>query len=92
MGESRDIDHNKYSSSLHLWERNNDVLDHILWKYNCEGKNGGNNGGNMMYDYGLDHRELGEHFLVLTLSIVVSDLILHLFLINQLFMHGIITC
>ena len=26
----------------------------------------GNNGGNMTYDYGLDHGELGEHFLVLT--------------------------
>ena len=25
-------------------------------------KNGGNNGGNMMYDYGLDHEELGEQF------------------------------
>ena len=29
-------------------------------------KNGGNNGGNMMYDYGLYHRELGEHLFVLT--------------------------
>ena len=29
-------------------------------------KNGGNNGGNMMYDYCLDHGDLGEHFLVLT--------------------------
>ena len=28
-------------------------------------KNGGNNGGDMMYDYGLDHEELGEHFFVL---------------------------
>ena len=34
--------------------------------FNCEGQNGGNNVGNMMYDYCLDHRELGEHFLVLT--------------------------
>ena len=45
---------------------NHDVLNHFLWKYNCEGQNGGNNGGNMMYEYGLDHGELGEHFLVLT--------------------------
>ena len=29
-------------------------------------KNGGNNGWLMIYNYGLDHRELGEHFLVLT--------------------------
>ena len=48
-------------------ERNNDGLDHFLWKYNCEGQNEGNNGGNMMYDYGLDHREVGESFLMLTL-------------------------
>ena len=46
--------------------RNNDVLDHFQWKYNCEGRNEGNNGGNMMYGYGLYHRELGEHFFVLT--------------------------
>ena len=31
-----------------------------------EGQNGGNNGGNMMYNYGLDHGDLGEHFVVLT--------------------------
>ena len=37
-----------------------------LVEINCEGQNGGNNGGNMMYDYGLDHRELGEQFFVLT--------------------------
>ena len=35
-------------------------------EFNCEGKNGGNNGGIMMYNYGLDHREIGEQFLVLT--------------------------
>ena len=29
-------------------------------------KNGGNNGGIMVYNYGLDHREVGEIFLVLT--------------------------
>ena len=45
--------------------RNNGILDHCLWKYNCEGQNGGNNCGNMMYDYGLDHGELDEHFFVL---------------------------
>ena len=46
--------------------RNNDVLEHFQWKYNCEGQNEGNNGGNVMYGYGLDHGELGEHFFVLT--------------------------
>ena len=46
--------------------KNNDVLDHFLWKYNCEGKKWGKYGGNMMYVYGLYHGELGEHFLVLT--------------------------
>ena len=46
--------------------RNNDVLDHFLWRYDYEGQNGGNNGGNMMYDHGLDHGDLGERFLVLT--------------------------
>ena len=30
--------------------------------FNCEGQNGGNNGGIMMYNYDLDHRELGEQF------------------------------
>ena len=29
-------------------------------------KNGGNNGGNMMYDYGLDHGDQGGQFFVLT--------------------------
>ena len=46
--------------------RNNDVLDHFYWKYNCEGQNVRNNGWNMMYGYGLDHGDLGEHFFVLT--------------------------
>ena len=46
--------------------RNNDVLDHFLWKYNCEGKQWEKYGGNIMYVYGLDHVELGEHFLVST--------------------------
>ena len=36
-------------------------------------KNGGNNGGNMMYNYGVDHREVGEHFLVLTKSYNISS-------------------
>ena len=31
----------------------------FLGYYN-EGQNGGNNGGNMMYSYGLDHKKLGE--------------------------------
>ena len=41
---------------------NNNVLDHIWWNFNCEGKNGGNNGGVMMYNYVLNHGDLGEHF------------------------------
>ena len=49
--------------------RNNDVLDHFLWEYNREGKNGGNNGGNMIYGYGLDHGEIVEIFFVLTRSV-----------------------
>ena len=60
------INHNKCSTSLHLWGINNNVLDHIWWKFRSEGQNGGNNGLNMMYNYGLDHRDLGEIFLVLT--------------------------
>ena len=60
------INHNKYSTSLHLWGRNNNVLDHNWWIFNCEGQNRGNNDGNMMYEYGLDHVELGEYFLVFT--------------------------
>ena len=58
------INHNKCSISLHLRGRNNNVLDHILCTFSCEGQNEGNNDGNMMYDYGLDHGDLGEHFLV----------------------------
>ena len=56
------INHNKCSTSLHLWGRNNNVLDHIWWIFSCEGKNGGNNGGNMMHYYGLDHGDLSEIF------------------------------
>ena len=40
-------------------------MDHIWWNFSCEGQNGGNNGGTMMYNYGLDHRELCGKFLVL---------------------------
>ena len=29
-----------------------------MWNFSCKGQNGGNNGGIMMYNYGLDHREL----------------------------------
>ena len=36
------------------------------WNFSCEGQNGGNNGGIMMYNYGLDQRELYIQFLVLT--------------------------
>ena len=35
-------------------------------EFSCEGQNGGNNGGIMMYNYGVDHRELCGQFLVLT--------------------------
>ena len=60
------INHNKCSTSLHLWGRDNNILDHIWQNFSFEGQNGGNNGGNMMYGYGLDHGDPGEHFLVLT--------------------------
>ena len=46
--------------------RNNKLLHHIWWNYNCEFQNEGNNSGIMMYNYGLGHREISEHFLVLT--------------------------
>ena len=42
-------------------------------EFNYEGKNGGNNGGIMMYNYGLDHRELCVQFLVLTITECVSN-------------------
>ena len=35
-------------------------------EFNYEGNNRGNNGGIMMYNYGLDHRELCGQFFVLT--------------------------
>ena len=35
-------------------------------EFNCEGQNEGNNGVIIMYNYGLDHRELGEQFFMLT--------------------------
>ena len=35
-------------------------------EFNCEGQNEGNNGGTMMYNYVLDHRELCGQILVLT--------------------------
>ena len=34
-------------------------------EFNCEGQDKGNNGGIMMYNYVLDHRDLGEQFLKL---------------------------
>ena len=40
----------------------------IFVEFNYEGQNQGNNGGIMMYNYGLYHRELVEHFSVLTLG------------------------
>ena len=41
------------------------MFGQILVEFNCEGQNEGNNGGIMMYNYGLDLRELDEQFLVL---------------------------
>ena len=38
-------------------------------EFNCECQNEGNNGGIVMYNYGFDHRELGEQFLVLKKTI-----------------------
>ena len=35
-------------------------------EFNCEGQNGGENGGFMMYNDGLDHIDLCAQFLVLT--------------------------
>ena len=37
----------------------------ILVGFSCEGQNGGNNGGTMMYNYGLEHRDICGKFLVL---------------------------
>ena len=37
-------------------------------EFNCEGQNRGNNGVIMMYNYGLDHRELHRQFLVLIIG------------------------
>ena len=34
--------------------------------FNCEGQNEENNGGIMMYNYGLDHKRLCGQILVLT--------------------------
>ena len=45
--------------------RNNNVLDHICRNFNFEGPNKENNGGIMMYNYGLDHGNLSEQFFVL---------------------------
>ena len=75
------INHNKCSTSLHLGGSNNNDLDHIWWIFSCEGQNRGNNGGNMMNDYGLGHGELGEYFLVLSKGIfnkIIRDILLAL--------------
>ena len=45
--------------------RNNNVLNQFRWNFSCEGHNGRNNGGTMMYIYGLGHIELCGQFLVL---------------------------
>ena len=53
-------------------------------EFNCEGQNGGNNGGIMMYNYGVDHRELCGQFFVLTLSPNTSKLAMNWLLDNEL--------
>ena len=58
--------HNKFLTSCIYGGRNTKVLDKFWWNFSYEGQNGGYNGGIMMYNYGLDHRELGEQFLLLT--------------------------
>ena len=58
--------------------RNNNFLKHFLWNFNCEGQNGGNNGGIMMYNYGLDHREIGEQFFVLKTASHIVFIVYHL--------------
>ena len=47
--------------------RNNDVFDHFCGNTIVKVKIK----GNMMYVYGLDHGELGEHFLVLKILLFV---------------------
>ena len=42
-------------------------------EFNCEGQNRENNGGIMMYNYGLDHRNICGHFLVLTDSPLMCE-------------------
>ena len=39
-------------------------------EFNCEGQNGGNTGGIMMYNYGLDHSELRGLFVLLTIVLI----------------------
>ena len=60
------VNHNKCSSSLHLWE--GIMMFWTIFRENTivKVKNGGNNGGNMKYDYGLHHKEIGEQCFVLT--------------------------
>ena len=42
-------------------------------EFNCEGQNEGNNGGTIMYNYGLDYRELCGQFLVLTYCALMCE-------------------
>ena len=44
----------------------------ILVEFNYEGQNRENNGGTMMYNYGLDYRELCGQFLVLATAINIK--------------------
>ena len=43
-------------------------------EFNCEGQNGGNNGGIMMYNYDLDHRELcGQVFVLIDFPLMCES-------------------
>ena len=46
--------------------------------FNCEGQNGGNNGGTMMYNYGLENRDLCVQFLVLTIPFSTVNILYHI--------------
>ena len=46
---------------------NNDYLNQFGWNLIVKVKNGGNNDGIMMYNYGVDHRDLCGQCFVLTL-------------------------
>ena len=55
--------------------RNNDYLDQFGGNLIVKVKNGGNNDGIMMYNYGVDHRELCGQIFVLTKSLIFCSVI-----------------